>query len=234
MATVVDTEMLTAAPTPTTKEEYSRKFFSKQELRPEDRTDLTIEEAEALADGRSFELIDGRMIFKMPDRKHSDIQDVLHGELYLYFKQNPIGKAMPEFSLRFWPEKKRELRTPDIAVFLNENLRSIEKYATRAPDLAIEIASDDDRASAVFGKARMYLEKGGRMVWIIFPSEKRVVVVTATEWRWESNTLTCPEILPGFSIQVAEIFSSMARKPFAAKKASVKAKVNAKSRSRRK
>jgi len=154
MATAVDTEMLAAAPALPTQKSLRRRQSFKRDLRPEERTDLTIEEAEELAEGRSFELIDGRIIFKMPDRKHSDIQDVLHGEFYLYFKQNPIGKAMPEFSLRFWPEKKRELRTPDIGVFLNENLRGLEKYATRAPDLAIEIVSDDDKVSAVFAQAR--------------------------------------------------------------------------------
>ena len=230
MASVVDTEMFTAAPTPSTKRKHAQHIFPESEV----RTELTIEEAEALADGRSFELIEGRLVFKMPDRQHSTIQDILHGELYLYFKQNPIGKAMPEFSLRLWPERKRELRTPDIAVFLNENLRGIEKYAARAPDLAIEIVSDDDKASAVFAKARLYLEKGSRVVWIIFPSEKRVVVVTAMEWRWETNVLTCPELLPGFGIKVAEIFSASERKSSSAKKTSTPANVNIKSRPRRK
>jgi len=41
---------------------------------------------------------------------------------------------------------------------LNENLRGLEKYATRAPDLAIDIVSDDDKVSAVFAKARLYSE----------------------------------------------------------------------------
>jgi len=218
MATAEETEMRSLAPASPKKRDYTHDRFPERELHPEDRTDLTIEEAEALADGRSFELIDGRMVFKMPDRKHSDIQDILHGELYLYFKKNSIGKAMPEFSLRLWPEKKRELRTPDIAVFLNEKLRGIEKYATRAPDLAIEIVSDDDKVSAVFAKARLYLEKGSRVVWIVFPTEKSVVVMTATERRWESNTLACPELLPGFRIKVADIFSWPKQKSFRSKR----------------
>lgn len=218
MATTVETEMPPIALTSPKKKGYSHGRFPERELHPEARTNLTIEEAEALADGRSFELIDGRMVFKMPDRKHSDIQDILHGELYLYFKKNPIGKALPEFSLRLWPEKKRELRTPDIAVLLNENLQGIEKYATRAPDLAIEIVSDDDKVAAVFAKARLYLDKGSRVVWIVFPTEKSVVVMTATERRWESNTLTCPELLPGFRIKVADIFSWPKQKSFRSKK----------------
>jgi len=234
MATIIDAEMLSAAPTSPTPKNLQQRQSYKRDLRPEDRTDLTIEEAERLAEGRPFELIDGRMVFKMADRKHSRIQRILTIKLSAYFEKNPIGEAFPEFSLRLWPEDKHRLPTPDIAVFLNDNLHEEEKYETRAPDLAIEIVSDDDRVSAVFAKARMYLEKGSQNVWIIFPSEKRVVVVTATEWRWESNTLACPEILPGFSIKVAEIFSWLERKPSPVKKASAKANVSAKSRSRRK
>ena len=89
----------------------------------------------------------------------------------------------------------------------------MEKYAIQAPDLAIEIASDDDKVSAVFAKARLYLEKGSRMVWIVFPSEKRAMIMTPAEWRWESETLTCPELLPGFSVEVAQLFSWPAPQP---------------------
>jgi Uma2 family endonuclease len=179
----------------------------------EERDDVTIEEAEELAQGHSFELIDGRMVFKMPDRKHSQIQAVLTAKLFNYFEKKPIGQVLPEFSLRLWPESKKRLPTPDIAVFLNENLHEEEKYATRAPDLAIEIVSDDDRATAVFEKAKMYLEKGSQVVWMVFPTEMRVMIMTPKEWRWESKRLACPELLPGFSLEVAKIFSPPKSKP---------------------
>lgn len=202
MATVMEPEALVAEYSLPAKKNYPpAEHFEKQ-------AKLTIAEAEALASGEPFELIDGRMVFKMADRKHSNSQDVLHGEFYLYFKQNPIGRALPEFSLRLWPESEHNFRVPDLSVFLNENLHEEEKYETRGPDLAIEIVSDNDVASAVFAKARLYLEKGSRMVWVLFPSEKRVTIITPTEWRWESTLLTCPEILPGFSIAVEKIFSS--------------------------
>ncbi|MGH7598233.1 MAG: Uma2 family endonuclease [bacterium] len=211
MATVMEPEVRVADYSPPAKKNYPADLLPERNLRPEERTNLTIEEAEALANGEPFELIDGRMVFKMADTRHSNVQGILNGELYLYFKQNPIGKVLPQLSLRLWPENKHNFRLPDIAVFLNENLHEEEKYQTRGPDLAIEIASDDDMASAVFAKARLYLEKGSRVVWVVFPTEKRVTIITPTEWRWESDTLTCPEILPGFSIAVEKIFSSPAR-----------------------
>ena len=173
---------------------------------PEQRENLTIAEAEALAEGRPYELIDGRMVFKMADRKHSKSQGILVAKLFNYFEQNPIGQVLPEFSLHLWPENLHNFRVLDIAVFLNENLHEDQDYETRGPDLAIEIVSDDDKISDVFTKARLYLEKGSRVVWIVFPGEKSVFVITPNERRLESNTLTCPEVLPGFSVPVEKIF----------------------------
>lgn len=207
MVTTLEAEALKASPTPPAKQKYPKGQLPEGALRPEDRTGLTNEEAEALADGRPFELIDGRIVFKMADRKHSKSQGFLIGKLFVYFEQNPIGQVLPEFSLFLWPEKEREFRVPDIAVFLNENLHNDEDYETSAPDLAIEIASYDDKASFLFAKARLYLEKGGRVVWIVFPFEKRVMVMTSAKWWWESERLTCPELLPGFSVEVPAIFA---------------------------
>lgn len=217
---------------------------TRQHLRLDERTDLTIEEAEKLARGRPFELIDGRLVFKYPevltqresasrltiadaeasaqgssfelvdgrvtckmgDRKHSRCQAVLTAKLFNYFEQNPIGQVLPEFSVRLWPDNKQNLRTPDVAVFLNKNLHAEEKYEIRAPDLAIEIASDDDTVAEVFANARLYLETGSRVVWLIFPTEKRAMVLTPAEWRWESVELACPELLPEFKLAVAALF----------------------------
>jgi len=235
MATVIESDELIVDTSPSLRtNDHETAIVDEENFLPEERTNLTIAEAEALANGEPFELIDGRMVFKMPDRKHSKIQTALGAKLYNYFAQDPIGEVLTEFSLRLWPENKHDFRVPDIAVFLNENIRAEEKYATRAPDLAIEIVSDDDKASAVFAKARMYLEKGGRVVWLFFPLEKSVVIITPTGRRWESNTLTCPELLPGFSIKVADIFAEPKRKSSPAKKASAKAKTNGKPKSRKK
>ncbi len=207
MATVLEQEVLTPVAPPMLMPTKSRELPAfPVDLDPFERQ-LTIEEAEALAEGRSFELIEGRMVFKMADKNHSNCQRVLVGELYAYFKQNPIGVGLPENSVRLWPESRLNLRTPDVAVFLNENLHAEQKYETRAPDLSIEIVSDDDRATEVFAKGRLYLEKGSRVVWIVFPSEQSVLIMTPAERRWESERLTCPEVLPGFSLAVAEIFS---------------------------
>jgi len=168
---------------------------------------FTFEQALKVADGRPFELIDGRIVFKMADNFHSEAQILLGAEFVFYFKANPIGRARTESTIRPWPENPYESRVPDIAVVLNENVRVGERYDARAPDLAIEIVSYKDRWTGFFEKARLYLGKGSRVVWIVDPYEKAVFVITANEQHWVRDTLTCPEVLPGFSIKVQDIFN---------------------------
>lgn len=167
---------------------------------------LTFDQANELARGRLFELIQGRMEFKMPDEQHADAQGRLGGELYIYFKTNPIGVVRPEFMLRLWAENPYEGRMPDLSVILNENLKK-ERYGSRAPDLAIEIVSRDDRWTDLFEKAALYLENGSRVVWIVDPYQKGVMVVAQKERIWITDALTCPELLPSFSIDVKGIFA---------------------------
>ncbi len=132
---------------------------------------LTVEQASKLAAGRTFELIEGRIVYKMPDDKHADAQGRLCTKLGVYFEANPIGRVRPEYMLRLWPDDKYESRTPDLSVILNESFVD-ERYGTRAPDLAIEIVSYDDRWTELLAKARLYLEKGSRVVWIVDPYDR--------------------------------------------------------------
>ncbi|MEK7730023.1 MAG: Uma2 family endonuclease [candidate division KSB1 bacterium] len=166
---------------------------------------LTWQQAEKLANGRPFELINGRLVFKMPDNKHADTQGLLCIALGIYFRTNPIGRVRPEYMLHLWPESPHEGRMPDLSVILNENLQE-ERYGSSAPDLAIEIVSRDDAWSALFEKARLYLSTGSRQVWIVDPEEQGVMVITPQERFWVKDQLTCPELLPGFAVAVQEIF----------------------------
>jgi len=168
---------------------------------------FTFEQALELADDRPFELINGRIVFKIADNLHGETQAQLGAKFVLYLNANPIGRARTGATIRPWPENPYESREPDLAVVLNENIRAGEGYDVRAPDLAVEIVSFKDRWTGFFEKARLYLEKGSRVVWIVDPYEKAVFVITPNEERWVRDTLTCPEVLPGFSIKVQDIFN---------------------------
>ncbi|NUO78772.1 Uma2 family endonuclease [candidate division KSB1 bacterium] len=168
---------------------------------------LTLEQAERLSGGEPYELINGRMVRKMPDNYHSKTQVLLIAELFSCLKTHPIGQLRPELMHRFWPENQYEGRMPDLAFIFNENLNDSTSYPTRAPDIAIEIISSKDAWKMLFEKAQLYFEHGSREVWLVDPYQKGVMVVTPTARRWEWEELTSPELLPGFCVKMKDIFT---------------------------
>ena len=202
MATVAVQEMPVKKKRPVAKLKPKQKTANSRTT-----TKLTLEEAEKLAAGKPYELIDGRMVFKMPDLQHANTQARLCIALGNFFETNTIGLVLTEFTHRLWPDKPHEGRVPDISVILNKNFQEGERYATRAPDIAIEIISRDDVWTELFDKAKLYLEKGSRQVWFIDPYEKAMLIVTSEDRRWVGETLTCPEILPDFSLDIQDLFS---------------------------
>lgn len=173
----------------------------------EERTDLTIAEVEAMGLSESYELVDGRIIFKMPNSDHSYIQIKLGSMLDRYLEEHPIGMVFTELSVRIFPNDERHLRTPDLAFCLNDHLPIKGELAQTAPDLAVEIVTPASYFPDVLEKADLYLSQGSKVVWIVIPSKVCVLVLTATGRRWEYETLTCPELLPGWSMNLTKIFN---------------------------
>lgn len=173
----------------------------------EARNDLTIAEVEAMGLSDSYELIDGRIVFKMANSEHSYIQLKLAAAFDAYLEAHPIGMAFTELSVRIFSNDDRQMRTPDLALCLNDNLPIKGAMATTAPDLAVEIITPASYFPDVLEKADLYLSKGSKVVWIVIPSKACVLVLTATGRRWEYETLTCPELLPGWSLNLEKIFN---------------------------
>jgi len=78
-----------------------------------------------------------------------------------------------------------------------------------APDLAVEILSPDDGFEKVMGKVDAYLQRGVKLVWLVLPSAREVLVCTSQGKHSVRDRLTAPEMLPGFEMPVAEIFEGL-------------------------
>jgi Uma2 family endonuclease len=103
------------------------------------------------------------------------------------------------------------VRAPDVAFVRAERLGGGpgKGFFPGPPDLAVEVISPSDRASQVFGKVHDWLDAGCHTVWVVDPdtqtvtvyrSRQAITVVTVGE------SLTADDLLPGFTLPVAEIF----------------------------
>jgi len=150
---------------------------------------------------------DGEIIEKaMPAEQHADVQIQLGSELVMYFRANPIGRAYTELHCVFLPG--RRALVPDLSVVLGARQPGGEALQ-RAPDLAVEILSPDDRASRVARKIEQYVTGGVKIVWVIDPEIRRAWVYKPNEPVRAvgiDGKLTGDDLLPGLEIALANLF----------------------------
>jgi Uma2 family endonuclease len=101
------------------------------------------------------------------------------------------------------------VRGPDISFWKKERLPEVpEGYIPIPPDLAVEVVSPSDHYSRVQQKVRHHLTHGVQLIWVVDPLDRSVTVYRSLEkFRilTENDTLTGEDVLPGFSIRVADL-----------------------------
>jgi Uma2 family endonuclease len=84
-----------------------------------------------------------------------------------------------------------------------------EGFWEGAPDLAVEVVEPDESAEEVREKVHDYLEAGTALVLVAYARTSEVIVHTpdglARAYRGD-DLLTSPEVLPGFSCKVSDLF----------------------------
>lgn len=84
-----------------------------------------------------------------------------------------------------------------------------EGHCQCVPDLVVEVVAPDDLAVAHTAKVAAWLDAGVQPVWELFPTTRTMYMMRpdGRGLRLRSgDTLTAPDVLPGFSLHVADIF----------------------------
>ncbi len=159
-----------------------------------------------------FELDKGRLIVMVPPgHLHAEIQNCIGSALFVQGKKRGHGRSYTEVAIVL---SKR----PDTVVGADAAFVSITKcpvrespegYLETIPDLAVEIRSRNDTVAELDRKVAAYLAAGVRVVWVADPVTKTVASHrpdSPSRVYAESDTLTLDEIIPGFRLEVAEVF----------------------------
>jgi Uma2 family endonuclease len=180
---------------------------------PEKTRTYTVEEFEAFiarpenAD-RLFELIHGEIVEKVPTQKHGLLTGNLFGFVWSHTRQKGVGFVVMEVRHRV-PGDQHNDRIPDISYYADADKPLVERGPVPyLPDLAIEVKSPDDTYNKMREKADYYLANGVRLVWLVYP-EKRLVVVRTPDSEdilTENDTLDGGDVLLGFTLSVRDIF----------------------------
>jgi len=176
---------------------------------------LTVEAFQRLPDeeGR-MELVRGRVVRVPPaGAEHGHVGLNLVLVLAPHVRENDLGLVASLETGFVVEEDPPTVRAPDVAFISKERLPEggiPTGYWRLAPDLAVEVVSPSDTADAVGEKALDYLRCGVREVWVLQPRGRLVTVYrspTDVETLTEGDVLVNEALLPGFRIEVAELFS---------------------------
>jgi Uma2 family endonuclease len=178
------------------------------------KTLLTVEEYAALQEpeGVRYELSGGELIVTpSPSCFHNEIRDELNGRLRAFVKSQKLGGVTSETDMKLAHDV---VRRPDVAFISAERLQGIDRHkipVPLSPDLVIEIVSENDRADDLILKVTQYLAAGTRAVWLLYPNTRLAYRYVPGKLDPEVRSADAghafdePELLPGFSLPLAEI-----------------------------
>jgi Uma2 family endonuclease len=132
--------------------------------------------------------------------------------LYQHAKSNKLGAVYAAETGFLIYQNPDTVRAPDVAFVKQERIDAagrVKGYWIGAPDLAVEVVSPSDTIAQVEDKVAEWLDAGTRMVWVVSSKLHTVTVyrsLTDIETLTEKDTLDGGDVVPGFSITVAEIF----------------------------
>ena len=163
-------------------------------------------------DGHCYELIDGALV----DRgnagiEHGGIGSFLGGLLAIHVRQRKLG-AVCDSSTAF-TLKNGNKRSPDVSFVAKERLKGLKRpprgFFQGSPDLAVEILSPNNTVEEIHDKIVEYFENDTRLVWVIHPNEKYVLVYHSPEpdrFLQSQDVLEGEAIVPDFSLTVTKLF----------------------------
>ena len=165
-------------------------------------------------DGR-YELVDGEVVELSPvNDEHSGIAINIGTAFNNYSRRHGFGQAGVEagYIVLSGPDT---VRGPDVSFRLvpRNRRRQSAGFLSGAPDIAVEVVSPSNTAAEIERKVREYLAAGSQSVWAVYPptraNPRRVIVHRpdgATTTYTGNDVITDEELLPGFSLPLAEIF----------------------------
>ncbi len=114
--------------------------------------------------------------------------------------------------LQFFPGRPRRIPRADFVFVSNERLGAAEPdapYLTVAPDLLAEVVSPSERAAQTDRTIQEYIDAGVRLVWVVYPEARRVLVYRAdgsTQLVPFGGELDGEDVIPGFRLPLSELF----------------------------
>lgn len=173
---------------------------------------ITGDELITMGDIGSCELIKGRIVPMSPTGdEHGSYEGNFYYALRSFADSHKLGKVRVGEVGIYTRRNPDTVRGADVVFISNERYaqKKTPGYLDIAPDLVVEVLSLNDSWIVVTQKLREYFAIGVRLVWVADPQTRSVYAYRAfNDMRefTESDDLPGDDVLPGFSVKVAQLF----------------------------
>lgn len=165
-------------------------------------------------DGSRQELVRGVIqTTSRPGFRHGKVSFRIAKLLDKHVEPNHLGHVVPETGVvtEHGPDT---VRGPDVAFWSVVKVPLDQEpagYPDAVADLCVEVLSPRQDRKKIFEKVREYLWSGVRLIWVVDPEDRTVTVYRSPEegrLLHEGATLSGEDVVPGFSVSVAEFFAA--------------------------
>lgn len=161
-------------------------------------------------DDKRYELVEGELIeMKGPSAAHGAVINKLYSNLIIYLETNPLGLLFTNTAFELNP---KNAPLPDLGFVSEQRLATInyDNAIPGAPDLAVEVLSRTDTFFEADDKVERYLKAGTRLVWVINPRGKYVLVYRLNSPDVQllnpKDELDGEDVIAGFKLSVSKLF----------------------------
>lgn len=173
---------------------------------------ITAEKFDALGDIGTAELVRGKVVpLTKPKPKHGRIAMRIGRKVGNFVERKKLGEVYAAETGFLVERNPDSVRAPDVSFVRTELAlgHDEDEWYPHSPDLAVEVLSPGDRPGAVEEKVQMWLDGGGRSVWVVDPATRSVIIRRPggndAEF-WGNAILKDESVLPGFSMRLRSIF----------------------------
>lgn len=175
---------------------------------------VTAEQLPRLPIERPCELVRGVVIERdFPFPIHGAVCAKICHTLWSYIKAHDIGRAFSNNTGVILSRNPDTVRGPDVFFMSYEKQprgRLPETYFVQVPDVMFEVLLPDEYGPEFLSRLKEFLDAGVPVVCVLDPDEETAECFYGDHSKDRKLTadevLTFPDILPGFSVRVGELF----------------------------
>lgn len=161
-------------------------------------------------DGLRRELVEGEVVTMAPAGGEHGVQSLRIGATLLRWVEQHGGLAYGAETGFVVSHQPDTVLAPDAAFIAPGRVPArTDRFVEVVPDLVVEVVSPSDQPSAVLAKVGRWLEAGVQVVWLVWPRRRQLQVwrsPTEAVTLQRDDTLTEPDLLPGFALPLSRLF----------------------------